>query len=357
MRARVFGSSGVILSGLFVVLLSAVPSGQAPGERATGSAAYSVPRTPWGHPDFQGTWDVSTLTPLERPDAAGGKLSMTKEEAEKIGADERARIDRLAQSSNPDRNAPPAGRNVGGYNYFWIDRGDGAFMIDGQYRTSIIVDPPNGKVPQQTAEAQARNARNRALAPTADAPESANPNGIGSYDNIEQRPLAERCILAFGSTSGPPSLPNYFYNNLKQIVQTPDYVLILVEMVHDARLIRLNKPHDPPGIRKWMGDSVGRWEGDTLVVETTNFTNKTRFRGSTENMKVIERFTRTGPKSMLYRFTVEDKETWPTAWTGEYPWVTTDEQIYEYACHEGNYAMGDIMRGARVLEKDAAEKK
>jgi len=170
---------------------------------------------------------------------------------------------------------------------------------------------------------------------------------------VELRPLGERCILGFGSTSGPPTLPNYFYNNYKQIVQTPDHVMILVEMVHDVRIIPLNKPHAPAAVRKWMGDSVGRWDGDTLVVETTNFTNKTRFRGSSENVKVTERFTRTDDGTILYRFTVDDPSTWVTPWTGEYPWVATTERIYEYACHEGNYALQNILRGARAQEKAA----
>jgi hypothetical protein len=345
---------GVTLATIVAVVFTAVPAGQAPADRKTAKP-YTAPRTAWGDPDLQGNWDVSTLTPLERPDAAGGKLSMTMEEAARIEAAEKARVERAARASKGDREAPPVGNNVGGYNNFWIHRGDSSFMIDNQYRTSIIVDPPDGKVPALTAEATARAARGRALAPTSDAPESANPTGVGAYDNIEQRPLAERCIIAFGSTSGPPSLPNYFYNNLKQIIQTPDYVVILVEMVHDARIIPLNKPHGPSHIKKWFGDSVGRWDGDTLVVETTNFNNKTRFRGSTENLKVIERFTRVDPQTILYRFTVEDKATWPRPWTGEYPWVATNEHIYEYACHEGNYAMGDIMRGARLIENEEAE--
>jgi hypothetical protein len=298
---------------------------------------------------------VTTLTPLERPATAGGKLSLTKEEVTKLEADERARVDRAARPSPGDREAPPVGNNsVGGYNDFWMNRGETYFVVDGQYRTSIVIDPLDGRVPQPTAEARARAARGRGL-PTSDAPESAAPTARGDYDNIEQRPIAERCIMAFGSTSGPPSLPNGAYNNLKQIVQTPDYVMILVEMVHDARIIPLNKPHGPAHIRKWMGDSVGRFEGDTLVVETIHFTDKTRFRNSTDQLKVIERFTRVDPKTILYRFTVEDKSTWPTPWTGEYPWQGTDKQIYEYACHEGNHAMGNIMRGARLLENEAAE--
>jgi hypothetical protein len=178
-----------------------------------------------------------------------------------------------------------------------------------------------------------------------------------AYDDPERRPLGERCILGFGSTSGPPVLPNYFYNNLHQIVQTPKYVMILTEMVHDARIVRMNEPHLPKTIRKWMGDSIGRWEGDTLVVETTNFTDKTRFRGASEEMKVTERFTRVSDKALLYRFTIEDPSTWERPWTGEYTWPATDANIYEYACHESNYALENILRGARRREADEAARK
>ena len=163
-------------------------------------------------------------------------------------------------------------------------------------------------------------------------------------------------MLGFGSTSGPPTLPNYFYNNLKQIVQTPTTILIQVEMVHDARVIRMNQPHLPPTIRRWMGDSVGRWEGDTLVVDTTNFTGKTRFRGSSESLHVVERFSRLDDKTLLYRFTVEDPQTWVRPWTGEFPWPATSEPIFEYACHEGNYALSHILSGARAQEAEAAAK-
>ena len=152
--------------------------------------------------------------------------------------------------------------------------------------------------------------------------------------------------MGFGSTSGPPVLPNYFYNNLHQIVQTADTVMILTEMVHDARIVRMNAEHLPPTIRKWMGDSVGRWDGDTLVVDTTNFTDKTRFRGATPNLHVVERFTRVDAHNLLYRFTIDDPDTWTHAWTGEYTWPATDELLYEYACHEGNYALGNILRGS-----------
>jgi hypothetical protein len=178
----------------------------------------------------------------------------------------------------------------------------------------------------------------------------------GSYDNPEQRPLGERCLLGFGSTSGPPALPDYFYNNLHQIVQTRDSVMILTEMVHDARIVRMNAEHLPKTIRRWMGDSVGHWEGDTLVVDTTNFNDQTRFRGSTENLHVVERFSRIDAKTLLYRFTVEDPATWDRPWSGEYAWPATNEPIYEYACHEANYALEDILRGARTREAEAAEK-
>src|SRR5207247_2441074 len=210
-------------------------------------------------------------------------------------------------------------------------------------RTSIVCDPPDGRVAPLTPEAQ-RRAQARLVRPTSDTTESRDP-GLeppGSYDDPERRPLGERCLLGFGSTSGPPALPDYFYNNLHKIVQTKDTVMILTEMVHDARVIRMNAPHLPKTIRKWMGDSVGRWEGDTLIVDTTNFTGKTRFRGSTENLHVVERFTRVDANTLLYRFTIEDPGTWSRPWSGEYTWVRTDDPLYEYACHEGNYALGDI---------------
>jgi hypothetical protein len=157
--------------------------------------------------------------------------------------------------------------------------------------------------------------------------------------------------MGFSSTAGPPALPNYFYNNLKQIVQTRDTILILNEMIHDARVVRIGGTHLPASIRKWMGDSVGRWEGDTLVVDTTNFTGKTQYEGSSDQLHVVERFTRVDEKTLLYRFTVEDPTTWDRSFTGEYPWVATDERIYEYACHEGNHAIENILRGARASER------
>jgi len=214
-------------------------------------------------------------------------------------------------------------------------------------------------VPSLTPEARQRQASRLAQfrAPTSDAGESGDPGlePAGAYDDPERRGLAERCLLGFGSTSGPPVLPNYFYNNLHQIVQTPTAVMILTEMVHDARVVRMNSEHLPPTIRKWLGDSVGRWDGDTLVVDTTNFTDKTRFRNSSESLHIVERFSRLDATTLRYRFTVEDPETWVRPWSGEESWPTTGALMYEYACHEGNYALGNILRGARLREADAAK--
>ena len=169
---------------------------------------------------------------------------------------------------------------------------------------------------------------------------------------MEQRGFAERCLLAFSSTAGPPTLPNYFYNNHTRIVQGEDTVVILVEMVHDARIVRMNAEHDPPEIRKWLGDSIGWWEGDTLVVETTNFRERPAFAQGSENMRVTERFARIDADTLLYNFTVEDSTGWSAPFTGEYVWPRSDNKMFEYACHEGNYALEGIMRGARLLEAD-----
>jgi hypothetical protein len=325
---------------------------------------YSPPRAPDGHPDLQGTYDLATLTPLERPNGAKGVLS--DEEAKKLEKDVAARVAAGARPISADRAAPPKGGdgstgaagNVGGYNNFWLDPGSSYTIVDGEKRTSIVIDPPDGKVPPLTPAARQRAAA-RILRPTSDATESRDPGlePAGSYDDPERRPLGERCILGFGSTSGPPALPDYFYNNLHQIVQTPDNIMILTEMVHDARIIRMNAEHLPKTIRKWMGDSVGHWERDTLVVDTTNFTDKTRFRGATEDMHVVERFTRVAPNALLYQFTIDDPATWTRPWTGEFTWPATNEHIYEYACHEANYALENILRGARLREREQAEQK
>ena len=174
----------------------------------------------------------------------------------------------------------------------------------------------------------------------------------GPYDDPEMRPLAERCLLGFSSTGGPPMLPAV-YNNMKQIVQTEDHVMILIEMVHDARIVRMNAEHGPPEIRKWLGDSVGHWEGDTLVVDTTNFTDRPALSGASRNLHVVERFRRIDADTLLYQFTVDDPTVWAAPWSGEYTWPASKNRVYEYACHEANYSFSGILRGARILEAEA----
>jgi hypothetical protein len=328
--------------------------------------AYSPRRMADGHPDLQGTYDLATLTPVDRP--FGAPAIYTKEEARQREAAAAKQREKGDEAIAGNRTAPPKGGdgsvgaagNVGGYNTGWLDPGASLTVVDGQIRSSIIIDPPDGRAPPMLPAAIQRAAAPRAR-PTSDAQENTNDPGLekapGAYDDPERRPLGERCLLGFGSTSGPPALPDYFYNNLHQIVQTRDSVMILTEMVHDARIVRMNAEHLPKIIRQWMGDSVGHWEGDTLVVDTTNFTNKTRFRGSTENLHVVERFTRLDDRTLIYRFTVDDPSTWAKPWTGEMAWPATDGKIYEYACHEGNYALTDILKGARLREKESAAAK
>jgi hypothetical protein len=329
---------------------------------ATTTGAAPAQRTPDGHPDLQGMWNAATLTPLERPETLSSQKAISGAEAAKIAEAEKRRTDARARPSDPNRTAPPKGGdgstgaagNVGGYNNFWIDRGTQMMTVNGEHRTSIVIDPEDGRIPALTGEARKRLAAVRTARPTSDAQESQETAAPGAYDDVELRPLGERCLLGFGSTSGPPALP-VLYNNFKQIVQTRDHVMILNEMVHDARVIPLNRPHGPSHIRKWMGDSVGRYEGDTLVIETINFTDKTRFRGASERLKVTERLKRLDGNTLLYQFTIEDPSTWTRPWSGEYTWVATDEHLYEYACHEANYALEGILRGERLLDAEKAQ--
>jgi hypothetical protein len=345
-----------------------------PAGAATPAAANA--RTADGHPDLQGVYEIATITPLERPAQYGTRANLTREEADAMETYEAQRQVKNDAPLAADRGAPPVGGDrstpktylefleqagggvVGGYNNFWLAGGTKIITVNGEKRSSIVVDPPNGRIPPMKPEARRRQ---QALLAGAVDPSAAEASSAtepaGAFDGPEARPLAERCLLGFLSTSGPPTLPNYFYNNLKQIVQTPTTIMILVEMVHDVRIIRMNAEHLPSTVRKWMGDSVGHWEGETLVVDTTNFTSKTQFQGSSEQLHVVERFTRVNANTLLYRFTVDDPQTWDKPWGGEYPWNATDEHIYEYACHEGNYALGDMLRGARAQERDAAAKK
>ncbi|MBY0502886.1 MAG: hypothetical protein K2X03_03185 [Bryobacteraceae bacterium] len=336
---------------LFVLLLAADLPKPAPQKTAP--------------PDLSGMYDIATLTPLTRPAAMGNRMSLTDAEAKALAKMTEAVLAKGNAASDPNRPPPPSGGdgsegpagNVGGYNTLWIDTGTGAFKIDGQFRTSIVIDPANGRLPAMTPEARAKAAaRAKYNRPNrGDAfwiTENLTP---GPYDDPELRPTAERCLLGFGTSAGPPALP-VMYNNLKQIVQTKDHVMILNEMVHDARTIRLNAKHEPPEIRRWLGDSIGHWEGQTLVVDTTNFNDQPALGGADRNLHVIERFTRIDAKTLRYKFTVEDPTVWTQPWTGEYIWPATDARLYEYACHEGNYSFAGILRGARRLEAEAIAK-
>jgi hypothetical protein len=352
------------------------------GNRVLGQSpqAYSPPHMPDGRPNLQGTYDLATLTPLERP--AGMKAVLSREEVATL---ERGVATVLALGNRPssgERAAPPVGGdgsrgaagNVGGYNTFWLDPGSTYTLVNGEARTSIVIDPPDGRLPPLTPAARQRLASLRPRASVENDP-GLDPTP-GAYDDPERRPLGERCLLGFGSAAGPPALPNYLYNNLRRIVQTPDTVIIHNEMVHDARVVRMNGRHRPSHIRSWAGDSVGRWEGDTLVVDTTNFhadqiryaveaspgrslfmvesigaRPQDRLNGPGKDLHVIERFTRVADNALLYRFTVDDPGTWERPWTGEFTWPATEQPIYEYACHEANYALENILRGAR--QRDA----
>ena len=323
-------------------------------------AIAEVPRTEAGHPDLSGTYNGATLTPMTRPKEFGDNLYLTKEEAEKITARARVMNEAASAASDPDRSAPPAGGdgsagaagNVGGYNAFWIDRGDEVFRVDGKFRTSVIVEPANGQLPPYTPRGQKTMAsliggvlrKNEGIAWWVDQ------GGAGPYDNMEQRNNAERCLTSF--SGAVPSIPG-LYNNFKRVIQTEDTIMILIEMIHDARIVRMNSEHLAPHLRSWLGDSIGWWEGDTLVIDTTNFfPNSLGYMGGTEEMHVVERLTPMGDGNLLYNFTVNDPGHWTGSWTGEYVWKVSNDKVYEYACHEGNYALGNIMRGARILEKD-----
>jgi hypothetical protein len=282
-------------------------------------------------PDLSGTWSFSTLTPLERSAEFAAKDFLTDAEAAAFAKRTMERSNR----DNRDTNSRDA--DLGGaYNEFWWDRGTTVAKVRGKYLTSLIVDPPDGRVPALTPRAQERAAARAAE-------RRAHP-----ADGPEDRSLGERCLLF---NAGPPMLPGP-YNNFMQIVQARDHVVIYNEMIHDARVIPLDgRPHAPAQVRLWLGDSRGRWDGRTLVVDTTNFTDKTNVRGSSPGLHLVERFTRADADTLLYEFTVDDPSSFVKPWSGALPMRRTAEQVFEYACHEGNHAMQGILRGARFEEK------
>ena len=312
-----------------------------------------IARTVSGAPDLSGFFDVATITPMQRAQELGEKMSISPEEANKLEVERAARRQAAAQKSDPDRKAPPTGGSVGGYNAFWLDAGENRFMVNGEYRTSIITTPLSGRRPALIS-ARGKQEAQALLDDFTNKPGTAwwlEEQGPGPFDNMEQRPLRERCLMGFGPVAGPPVFPSV-YNNHKRIVQTDESIMILAEMVHDVRVIRMNVAHRPKHMRTWMGDSVGEWQGDTLVVDTTNFNHTPALTSADENLHVVETFTRRDADTLMYSFMVYDDTVWAEPWGGEYPWPQTHEKVFEYACHEGNYALGNIMRGARLLESE-----
>jgi hypothetical protein len=297
-----------------------------------GAQTWRAPRMSWGHPDLEGIWSTATITPLERPPELAGREFFTIEE---VAEHERQTLER----TNRDRRDGGAEADVArAYNDFWWDSGT---QVVPTRRTSLIIDPPDGRVPGLTAAGAERQAVLAAARKMR-----------GPADNPEDRNLWERCI-----TRGLPTamLPQV-YNNHYQIIQTRSHVVIVTEMIHDARIIPIDgMPHAPAHVRSWMGDSVGRWDGETLVVETTNFTDKTNYRGAGENLRLVERFRRTADDILLYQVTVDDPTTFTRPWTIELPVRRSTGDIYEYACHEGNYGLEGILRGHRWQEKNATE--
>ena len=345
-RAR---SAPPLIAAAAAVLMAGVAA--APLHAAPAKGGYVAPRNSYGQPDLGGDWTNVSLTPETRPKELGTKAVFTPEE---VAAKQKAVDKEVAEgnkSIDPNAAGPSkggdkvpegtrpefaaAGGAVGGYDRGWLDPGSRIMTVNGEARTSILTTP-DGQAPK-TRDGKA------AAALPADYRHYAN-----RFDNPEWMSLGERCVMGFGRNAGPPMLANGFYNNDYQIIQTPGEVAIVVEMVHDVRHVRLNAAHRTDGVRPWMGDTVGRWEGDTLVAETTNLPEAMAYHGAWKDLKVTERFTRKGPDRLLYQFVIDSPSTWDKPWGGEYEFHPLVGQIYEYACHEGNYALEHMLAGARA---------
>ena len=304
----------------------------------TAAAQGDAPRTAWGHPDLQGVWDFRTITPMERPEDLAGKEFLTTEEA--------AELEEVRAAENAARDDQEPDDIVGNYNTFWFDRGD---SVIGTRRTALVIDPPDGRIPALTPEAERRRA---AMTEARKNTGPHEPTPGGWVDDLGPNGLQVRCITGFNS--GPPMTPGAYNNNV-QVLQTPDAVVLLNEMNHNVRVVPLDgRPHI--GLRQWTGDSRGYWGGETLVVETTNFIRETSFMrgGASADLHLTERFTRVSPQVLLYEATIDDPATWTRPWKYEVPMQWNPEPLYEYACHEGNYAMEVILAGARAEEAEAA---
>jgi hypothetical protein len=334
------GTLAIAVAGVLWLAPSFVAQTASPAAKSNAPKPWTPARTVDGQPDLQGVWDFSTITPLERPASLGNKQVFTDQEAAAFEREENRRQNRdLIDPAKGGVQYPPGG--VVPYNEFWYDRGN---KVIGSRRTSLVVDPPDGRLPPLTSEAQKR-ADARAAADRDDQ------LGRGPADSWEDRSVGERCLLGFNA--GPPMTPGAYNNNM-QLFQTASHVVILTEMVHDARIIPLDgQPHLPRHVRQWRGDSRAHWEGQTLVIDTTNFYRETSLRGSGANVHLVERFTRQDADTLLYEFTVEDLTTWTKPWTAQIPMRKSRDVLYEYACHEGNSGMIGILAGARVAEKSA----
>jgi len=335
MSHRYVASVSVLAAAIAVVLLAPVLA-QAPSPAARAGApakTWKLPRTADGQPDLQGFWTNTTYTPLERPKNIT-KEFYTKEEALEIA--------KRAALVEAEETEPGTIADVHyDFTQFGLDRSQGGFALN--LHTSLIVDPPDGRLPPLSAEGQKRAAERA----------QARKRMGAATDAVQNQPLSVRCIIM--DRDGPPMLPGA-YNNNYQITQTPGNVMILVEMIHHVRIIPLDgRPRLPQNVRQWMGSYTGRWEGDTLVVETTNFTDKTAFQGSSENMRLTERFTRVDENTVMYKFTVDDPATWTRPWSAELPMKKTIGPLFEHACHEGNYGLANTLAGARNEDKKAAE--
>jgi hypothetical protein len=334
---RLVRMSGLAVAAAVAWLSTMPASGQArsAGAKTTASAAkaYAAPRTPDGQPDLQGIWTNATYTPLERPKNVTKEFFTRDEALEAITRAAAEEAEQTEPGTVPDVHYD--------FTQFGLDRSQGPMALN--LRTSLIVDPPDGRLPPLSAEGQRRAAERAA----------ARKSRGGPHDAVQNEPLGARCLLM--DRNGPPMLGGA-YNNGYQIMQAPGYVMILTEMLHDARVIPLDgRPRLPPNVRQWTGSSRGRWEGQTLVVDTTNLTDKFAFQGASENMHLTERFTRLDEETIRYQFTVEDPSTWTRPWSAEVLWKKDVGPIFEHACHEGNYGLYNTLAGARAEEKRAAE--
>ncbi len=346
----------VLMTGALAVSLAAPALASAQEQfvvnrvRAKGAVAppgWKAPKLADGRPDLQGNWTNASLTTLTRP-AQFKALVLSEAEAGKLEGTNDAYLAERNLPTDPSKTIKDLPVDCGrgfsgtscGYDNAWTDPGETVMRVKGQPRSSFLTTP-DGRVPARKAGATA-------------AGRGGLPAGMRQNDNPEGRSLGERCLMSFGNSAGPVMLP-LLYNNTYKFVQAKDHVAILVEMVHDVRIVRIGAKHRTDGVRPWMGDSIGWYEGDTLVVETTNYPRQQAFQGAWENLKVTEKFTKVAPERMLYQFTIDDPTQWDAPWGGEYEFSASSGDVYEYACHEGNYGLQNILAGARDEDRQAAE--